>query len=48
MKCDKKKLDKITAQLRLICINKKRKEIRYYYCIHCKAYHLTSQEKDIK
>lgn len=39
----------LTAKIALSDImaskNKKRKEIRYYYCKYCHGYHLTSQPK---
>lgn len=47
--CNKKKLDKISAMLIIANSQKrtqpnfKRKEIRKYYCIYCKAWHTTSQ-----
>lgn len=47
--CNKKKLDEISAMLIIANSQKrtqsnfKRKEIRKYYCIYCKAWHTTSQ-----
>ena len=49
MSCSKKKFDKIKAMLILANSNKQtqmnfnRKEVRYYYCEDCNAYHLTSK-----
>jgi len=49
--CKKKKLDKIKAMLIVANSKKqtqknfKRKEIRYYYCKYCKAYHTTKKHK---
>ena len=39
-KCTKKKLDKVTASIAIR--NPNRGEIRFYYCLQCCAYHLTS------
>ena len=50
MSCIKKKFDKIKCMLIIANSNKqtqmnfKRKEIKYYYCYKCKAYHLTSKK----
>jgi len=51
MNCRKKKIDKIKAMLIVANANKKtqknlkRKEIRYYFCQWCKAYHTTSEKR---
>ena len=50
--CNKKRLSLRVAKLAIvksyykshILGNKKRKEIRYYWCSKCRAYHLTSKE----
>ena len=50
MCCNKKKIDKVKALLIIANAQKqtqrnfKRKEIRYYYCEECKAYHTTSKK----
>jgi hypothetical protein len=50
MSCNKKKLDEIKAMLIIASAqssnnsNHKRKELRYYYCKECKAYHTTSKK----
>lgn len=49
--CQKKKLDKISAMLIVANAQKqsqknfKRKEIRVYFCLECKAWHTTSKKQ---
>lgn len=48
--CSKKKLDKIKAMLIIANAQKQtqtnfnRKEIRFYFCLECNAYHTTSNK----
>jgi hypothetical protein len=50
MICKKKRIDKIKAMLIIANANKRsqrnfnRKEVRYYFCETCKAYHTTSKK----
>jgi RNase P subunit RPR2 len=49
-KCTKKRFDELGAKMAIVfakhSIDKRRREIRYYFCKECNAYHTTSQERN--
>jgi len=52
MTCGKKRYDKVGAMIALASTefhgnrSKNRQECRYYFCVSCQAYHLTSRSDE--
>jgi hypothetical protein len=49
IQCHKRRFDEVGAKMVIAAAkhskDSKRQEVRYYWCQACKAYHVTSQEK---